>query len=216
MAKPTAYLPLVIIGCSGHGRVIADTARALGQPLACFLDDNFQNAPPALTVKGPVKELIPQLVGTHRFVVGIGDFRIRRTLSELVLALGGELATLIHPSAVIAADVTIGAGTVVMAGVVINTGTRIGRFAVINTRASVDHDNSVEDNVQIAPGATLAGTVICRRDAFIGSGATIIPKMEIGAGAIVAAGATVIRTVRPHTLVAGCPAVEIKKLAVTT
>ena len=138
--------------------------------------------------------------------------RARRSVAEMVLAAGGELVMLVHPSAVIAPDVKIGDGTVVMAGVIINTGTMIGRFAVINTGAIVDHDNIIEDNVQIAPGCNLAGKVTCRRDCFVGTGATIIPRMVIGEGAYVAAGATVIRSVKPHTLVAGCPATEKKSL----
>jgi acetyltransferase-like isoleucine patch superfamily enzyme len=99
-----------------------------------------------------------------------------------------------------------------MAGVIINTGTMIGHFAIINTGAIIDHDNIIEDNVQIAPGCNLAGTVTCRKDSFIGTGATIIPRVVIGEGAYVAAGATVIRPVKSHTLVAGCPATEKKAL----
>jgi acetyltransferase EpsM len=197
-----------IIGCGGHARVVADIARAAGDALAGFLDDNFATAPGHLAVEGPTLSVLPHLIGTHRFAIGIGDAAARRALAEQVLAAGGELATLIHPSAIIAPDVRIGAGTVVMAAVTINTGSSVGRFAVINTGAVLDHDNVVEDNVQIAPGCTLAGTVTCQRDAFIGAGATIIPRIVVGAGAYVAAGATVIRPVRPHTLVAGCPAVE--------
>lgn len=207
-----AKRPVKIIGCGGHGRVIADIARAAGHTDIGFLDDNFANTPPHLKVRGPTRSLLPALAPTHDFVVGIGDARTRRALAELILELGGTLAILIHPSAVIAPDVTIGEGTVIMAGVVINTGSRIGRFAIINTRAGIDHDNLIEDNVQVAPGCTLAGTVTCRRDSFIASGSTIIPQIEIGAGAYVAAGATVIRNVPPGVLVAGCPAIVKKKL----
>lgn len=205
--------PLTIIGCGGHGRVIADIARETGVPEVGFIDDNFASAPADLGVDGPVQDKLPGLVGRHRFVVGIGDAGARRMVAELVLSLGGELATLVHPSAVIARDVRIGVGTVVMAGVVVNTGTVIGRFAVINTRASIDHDNLIEDNVQICPGCTLAGNVVCREDAFVGSGATVIPRVEVGRGAYVAAGATVIHRVRPNALVAGTPAVEKRLLA---
>ncbi len=212
MANPTAYLPLVVIGRGGHARVIADTARACGQSVAVFLDDDFAAAPSGLHVEGPVRALIPKYIGTHRFAVGIGDHRFRRAFAELVLAQDGELATMIHPSAIIASDVTIGAGSVVLAGAIIGTGARIGRFTIVNTGASVDHDCTLEDNVQIGPGATLAGTVVCRRDAFVCSGATVIPKIEIGAGAIVAAGATVIKNVTAQTMVAGCPAMEKKTL----
>jgi hypothetical protein len=65
-----------------------------------------------------------------------------------------------------------------MAGVVINTGSRIGRFAIVNTGATVDHDNLIEDGVHISPGCHLAGNVICRADAFIGTGTSVIPRIR--------------------------------------
>lgn len=204
--------PIKIVGCGAHGRVIADIARAASEPVSGFIDDNPGAAPAGVAADGPTSDVIPRFVTLHRFIVAIGDAGARRTITEMILAAGGELATLIHPTAVIAPDVTIGAGTVVMAGAIINTGTTIGRFAIINTGAIVDHDNIIEDNVQIAPGCNLAGRVTCRCDCFIGTGATIIPGLIIGDGAYVAAGATVIRSVKPRTLVAGCPAIEKKTL----
>src|SRR5262249_55274388 len=143
------------------------------------------SAPATFKAEGPTPDAIPQFAATHRFVVAIGDAAARRSVAEMVLAAGGELVTLIHPSAVIAPDVKIGHGTVIMAGAIINTGTMIGHFAIINTGAIVDHDTIVEDNVQIAPGCNLAGRVTCRRDCFIGTGATIIPRVVVGEGAYV-------------------------------
>lgn len=43
--------------------------------------------------------------------------------------------------------------------------------------------------------------------AMIGAGATLLPAVKIGAGAVVAAGSVVTRDVAPHTMVAGVPAV---------
>lgn len=204
--------PLLIIGCGGHGRVIADIARCCGEEVAGFLDDKPSPTPHALKTIGPVQAGIAKFASTHRFVVGIGDTAIRRRLSEQILEVGGELAALSHPSATIATDVQIGVGSVVMAGAIVNTGSRIGRFAVVNTGAIVDHDNTVEDNVHISPGCSLAGWVTCKHDAFIGIGAVIIPRVVIGEGAYVAAGAIVIRDIPPGVLVAGCPAVRIKDI----
>jgi acetyltransferase-like isoleucine patch superfamily enzyme len=54
--------------------------------------------------------------------------------------------------------------------------------------------------VRIGAGAWLASRVI------------VLPGVEIGDGAIVAAGAVVTRSVPPHTLVAGVPARAIRRL----
>lgn len=209
---PSTQRPLMIVGYGGHGRVVADIAKASGVPVGGILDDDPAAAGADLRIGGSTRSEIPRHVATHRYVVAIGATATRREFAEMILAAGGELATLIHPTAIIAPDVTIGVGTVVMAGAIVNIGTRIGQFAVVNTGAILDHDNTVEDNVHISPGCSLAGTVTCRRDVFIGTGASIIPHVVIGEGAIVAAGATVTKPVRPYTLVAGCPATERKSL----
>lgn len=206
--------PVVIVGCGGHGRVIADIALSTGRNVECFLDDRLQSVPGKIPVRGPVRSSIFELKETHSFVVGIGDSIIRRQLSEFILDAGGELESLVHVSAIVGSDVDIGCGTVVMAGAVINTGARIGRFVVVNTAATIDHDATLEDNVHISPGCHLAGWVICRRDSFIGTGASIIPRVVVGEYSYVAAGATVIAPVRPHTLVAGCPATEKKTFSI--
>ena len=50
------------------------------------------------------------------------------------------------------------------------------------------------------------------KDAWIGTGATILPGVTVGEHAVVAAGAVVTKDVEPWTIVAGCPAKPIKKL----
>jgi acetyltransferase EpsM len=204
--------PLKIIGCGGHGRVLADIARAAGIAFSGFIDDQPREGAGA-PVDGPISSILPGVVSECRIAIGIGDGSTRRRVADQVLAVGGELATLTHPSAVIASDVVLGAGSVVMAGVVINPGTRIGRLAIINTRASVDHDCRIGDYVMIGPGAVLAGGVRVGAGAFVAAGAVIIPRIDVGAGSYVAAGATVIERVRCRTLVAGCPAIEKRRLA---
>ena len=49
------------------------------------------------------------------------------------------------------------------------------------------------------------------RGCSIGANATILPGIRIGADAVVGAGAVVTRDVKPGTVVAGNPAVEINR-----
>jgi sugar O-acyltransferase (sialic acid O-acetyltransferase NeuD family) len=191
---------------------VADIARTLGRNVIGFLDDDPRAEKTGCVILGTVRGTLLRYIDGHQFVVAIGTNRVRRHLSERILAAGGRLASLVHPAAILAPDVSIDVGTVVMAGAIVNTGSTIGRFSVVNTGTILDHDNVVEDNVHISPGCSLAGGVVCRRDSFIGTGASIIPRVVIGEGAYVAAGATVIRPVKRHTLGAGCPATEKKRL----
>ena len=55
------------------------------------------------------------------------------------------------------------------------------------------------------------GDTEIKSDAWIGMGATIMPGVVIGEGAIVAAESVVIKDIEPYSVVAGNPAKEIKK-----
>ncbi len=82
-------------------------------------------------------------------------------------------------------------------------------------------ENARPDLITIADGAFIGMrvTIIAHfkefrgvrieRDAFIGPGAIILPKVTIGAGAVIMAGTVVSRSVPPFTVVHGNPAVLI-------
>lgn len=55
------------------------------------------------------------------------------------------------------------------------------------------------------------GDTIVENDVWIGYGATIMPGITIGNGAIIATNSTVTKDVEPYTIVGGNPAKEIKK-----
>ena len=55
------------------------------------------------------------------------------------------------------------------------------------------------------------GDTTVGNDVWIGYGATIMPGVTIGDGAIIAAKSVVVKDVEPYTIVGGNPAMEIKK-----
>jgi sugar O-acyltransferase (sialic acid O-acetyltransferase NeuD family) len=139
-------------------------------------------------------------------VIGIGDNRLRARLFRQLRAQGEQVATVIHPRAVIAPDVTVGAGVVIFAGVVVNTGATIGENVVLNTGCTVDHHNIVADHAHIAPGAHLGGDVRIGEGAFVGIGATVMPQRSVGVWSVVGAGALVHRDVPDRVTAIGVPA----------
>jgi sugar O-acyltransferase (sialic acid O-acetyltransferase NeuD family) len=116
-----------------------------------------------------------------------------------------EFVTLIHPSAQIARDVEIGAGTVIMPGAIINAGVRIGRHAIINTKASVDHDSQLGDFSCISPGATICGLVQVGDYSTVSAGATVIHRKKIGQHTVIGAGSTVVKDIPDHVVAFGSP-----------
>lgn len=190
---------LTIIGASGHGRVCADIARLCGYKEIVFLDDN-----PLITQCGQYK-----VVGTTAkkvdgdVFVAIGNNSIRRRFGEM---FHSQLITLIHPNAVIAADVNIGTGSVVMADAVVNPGTVIGEGVILNTSSSVDHDNVIGSYSHIAVGAHTAGTVRIGEDVWIGIGAVVSNNINICSNCIIGAGAVVVKNIEETGTYIGVPA----------
>lgn len=201
---------LVIVGASGHGKVIADIAEKVGYTDIVFLDDN-----PAVKSCGNYK-----VVGRCKeassyknadFIVAIGNTKIRRKIQAEVTDMGLHIVSLVHPSAVIASNVKMGDGTVVMAGAVINPCTEIGRGCIINTCASVDHDCQIGDYVHVSIGAHVAGTVTIKENTWVGAGATISNNIEIGADCMIGAGAVVIADISEPGTYVGVPAKKLKR-----
>lgn len=187
---------VVILGASGHARVIADIVSACGDTVQAFLDDNTSIA----NVSGSISEY--EIYSGCEFIIGIGSTKIREKLSSLPV----KWYTAVHPSAIVSPEATVGEGTVIMANAVINSKAVIGRHSIINTGAIVEHDNILEDFVHISVGAKLGGTVYVGKKTWIGIGATVKNNINICSECIIGAGAVVVKNIERKGKYIGVPA----------
>lgn len=197
---------LIIIGASGHGRVVADIAVLNGYTDIVFLDDEKIGTWAGYSIVGKSFDA-PE----GDLFVAIGNTPTRKRFVEYYR--DRSMPVLIHPNATVAKDVEIGAGTVVIAGAVINCGAKIGAGCIINTCSSVDHDCVISDYVHVAVGAHLCGTVNVGQKTLIGAGATVINNINIGEGCLIGAGAVVVKGIPAKCMAVGCPAKVIKLLS---
>ena len=194
---------LVIIGASGHGKVIADIALKNGYEIVGFLDDNDSlQEICGFPVLGSIKNVC-QYKENCEFVIAIGNNEIRE---KIATTYDVKWATLIHPSAIIGMQVQIGEGTVIMANAVINPCVTIGRHCIINTGAIVEHDNAIEDYVHISVGVKLAGTVFVGHNTWIGIGAVVSNNLRICDNCVIRAGAVVVDNIDKSGNYQGVPA----------
>lgn len=198
---------LVIIGASGHGKVIADIALKSGYEIMGVLDDNdLVKELCGFPVLGTT-EKINDYKDTCEFIIAIGNNTVREKIAE---TYDVNWATLIHPMAVIGMESRIGAGTVVMANAVINSCAKIGKHCVINTGAVIEHDNVLEDYVHISPNTALAGTVTVGEKTHIGVGACVKNNLHIAGNVVVGAGAAVVKDITEEGVYVGIPARRMK------
>lgn len=201
------YNGIYIIGAGGHGQVIADILRKLHYPVKGFLDDKLTSKIMDIPIVGPIM-FAKELEG--RFVVAIGDNKVRSEIVKKLSLPDDRYFTVIHPSTVIGNNVEIGPGTMIIGGVIINIRTKIGKHVIVNTSSSLDHHNIIGDFVHIGPGTHTGGNVVVEEGAFLGIGTSVIPGKKIGKWAKIGAGAVVIDNIPPYTTSVGVPARVIK------
>lgn len=196
---------IIIVGASGHGKVIADIILKSGDIILGFLDDNpcLEENFVGFPILGKIDSY--EKYKDYQFVIAVGDADIRKAIADKMKK--AEWYTAIHPSAVVSdIDVVIDKGTVVMANAVINAGTTIGKHCIINSSAVVEHDNFIEDFVHISVGAKLAGAVHIGNSTWIGIGAVISNNLDICGNCMIGAGTTVIKNIKEAGTYVGMPA----------
>jgi sugar O-acyltransferase (sialic acid O-acetyltransferase NeuD family) len=150
--------------------------------------------------------------GEEYFVVPVTPEK-SSLIERLVQRYQLKFSTLVHPTAYVSPYATIGQGVFIGAGSVIGPGAVLRNHVSVGRSVSVGHDTVVHEYVRLNPGCNIAGHVEILAGAIIGLGAGVIEELVIGPGAVVAAGAMVIKDVQERALVAGVPAVFKKTYA---
>lgn len=208
---------LVIVGCGGFGREVADIVDAVNRVaptwnLLGFVDDD----PSAVNVDrvvrrgsavlGPVAAVGAVAGPGVDFVVGIGHARVREQVADALESAGLVPAVLVHPWAGIGASVELGAGTVVAAHVSVGSDVTVGRHVHLDRGSQVGHDSVVEDFATVHPAAVVSGSCHVAARAELGTSCTLLPGITVHADAVVGAAACVTRDVPPGAVVRGVPA----------
>lgn len=196
---------LLVLGCGGHGRVVADVALACGYGRIAFLDDAPGSSSP-FPVLGPMALLEELAHDWPAAVAAVGNNAMRLELFRSLRRAGYETPSIVHPSTVVSATADVGAGVFIAPGAIVNTGARIADAAVVNTGARVDHDCQIGVASHIAPGATLSGGVVVGDRAWLGTGCSVRQDVRIGSDAVVGVGAAVVTDLPEAGTYAGVPA----------
>lgn len=110
---------------------------------------------------------------------------------------------------------TIGDRTLVTGGLHVDLGApvHIGNFVRIGHDVSLLTINHAVGPHHLRAGTSFFGEITIEDGCWLASRCTVLPGVTIGAGAIVAAGSVVTRSVPKHTLVAGVPARVLRELS---
>jgi acetyltransferase-like isoleucine patch superfamily enzyme len=183
---------------------------------------------------GVVLGKVPRLARTSSAISrdGVTPLRlgVRVTVcANAVVYAGSVLAdeSIVGDQAQVRERTVIGPQTVIGRGSAIDNDVMIGARVKIQTNVYVTAFSVVEDDVFIGPGASttnddtmsrherglaLHGATL-RRACRIGGSAVIVPGVEVGEEAFVAAGAVVTKDVPPRAFMVGVPARQVREVA---
>ena len=190
---------LFIVGAGGFGREAVWTVERINslsqQPawrIIGYADDdpkwkkgdNFEGYP----ILGSVEEASRDYPGASVFIA-LGNNQKRADMYKKLR--GHDFPALIDPKAQISPTTDFKHGTFIGAGAVVQVGSELGKFVVVGSNAVIGHDAVIGDFVNMGPGTVVAGgTKVGGGVSFFANSATM-PRVTIGDGAVVSAGASV-------------------------
>jgi acetyltransferase-like isoleucine patch superfamily enzyme len=169
---------LLIVGGGGHGKVVADAAMATGAwKRIAFLDNHWHS--------------LGRVLGLEMLGANDAMERLRPEFDDLLVALGDNDRRM---------------DLLDRGRAAVNPAAEIGRGVIINTGAAIEHDCRIGDGGQVSPGACMGGEARLGAQAFLGINASVLPKVSVGEGTTVGAGAAVIRDLPRNVVATGVPA----------
>jgi len=215
-------VPIVLVGAGGLGREALAALRAGHDGSAVevrgFVDDRIDTwgtSVDGVPVLGSLALLADGSLQGCAAVICTGrpgNTQSRSVIDRALTDAGVPFATVVHPTASLAAGTSVGDGSVLLAQVVTTAPISIGRHVVVMPQVVFTHDDVIGDVTTFGAGARLAGGVVVEDGAYVGSGALVREHVRIGTGALVGMGAVVTKDVPPYEVWAGNPARHLRTL----
>jgi len=200
----SANKTLIIVGCGGHARSIADVALFNGYEKLIFVDENARDNEVILDFN--VINNFALLEEPNQFILGIGD----NTKRSISFSTYHSEIQLISKDAYVGLQSSISHGVFVGHNAYIGPLTCIGENTIINTHAIVEHECIIGKHSHISINSTIAGRCKIGDNVFVGAGAIIKDGIEICSKVTIGSGSVVIENITKPGIYVGIPAKKIK------
>lgn len=140
--NPPIGMNLLILGAGSHGQEVREIAESLHlfQKID-FLDDDT-NKLEAIGAWGDFEELKNSY---NMAIVAVGNEQTRKLWFAKLANANYIIPTLVHPSAIVSQNATLGAGTVICARATISSGAKIGAGCIISAGVTIGRDTEIDD-----------------------------------------------------------------------
>lgn len=187
------------------------------------IGDNCKILDGAILGKMPAKASMSATTGTARELPPLKIGKAVTIGAGCVIYRGAEIGdyAFFGDIATVREDVTIGEETIIGRGATVENKVSIGEKTKIESNAYITAFSTIGDYCFVAPCVAFSndnyvgrteerkkhfGGPILKKGARIGVGSVLLPGVEIGEDALVAAGSVVTKNVPPRTVVLGAPA----------
>jgi sugar O-acyltransferase (sialic acid O-acetyltransferase NeuD family) len=208
---------VIIIGAGGFGREVKSLIN----------DINRASTERVYNILGFVDDGIKEGTKIHEFLVlgGIAYLKTLKIKPSLVFGLGSpnikkiiyndlftyDFPNIIHPSVSLEGyNIILGKGNVICKGTILTCDISLANFITLNLSCTVGHDTIINNFCSFMPSVNISGEVLINEGVYIGTGAKIINRLEIGANAIIGAGSVVTKKIPSNCTAIGIPAKPIK------
>jgi acetyltransferase EpsM len=214
----------LVIGAAGHGQEVAwslrEELRALGEAdfEIAFLDDAVPAGDEVASGLGMVLGGVGLATreaarANTRLVMGVGLPRTKAAIVKRLNVPEHVWTPVVHPSAIVGPNVTMGVGSYVGPGAVLTVNVHLGRFVTVNTHCLVAHGGALGDFASLHPDVHLSGEVSIAEGCEVGAGAVVIPGLTVGEWAVLGAGAVAVDHLCGGRTHVGVPARELVREA---
>lgn len=201
------------LGIGHNTPVFLDLAMACGYSIAGLYHYNSERTGEldhGYKVLGSFDDLysLGDLTGKY-YLLTMGDNKVRTEVSNKIISLGGNVPSLIHPTAVISKYAKINeVGVYISPFSYVQADSSIGSNSVVLSHVNISHTTHIGNSCFIAGGATIGAYTEMEDFVFVGQGALSISAKtkKIGHHAFIGARSLLTRDVPSEVVIAGSPA----------
>lgn len=207
------------LGIGHNTPVFIDLAEACGYKIAGLYHYNNERTGEidyGFTIIGSFEDLFAKEdLSNMNFLLTMGNNKIRTELTDKIIALGGNVPSLIHPLAVISRFAKISSiGVYISPFVYVQADSSIGKNTILLSHVNISHTTKIGNSCFIAGGATIGAYTTVDDFVFIGQGAlSISGKVRtIGRCAYIGARCLITHDVPELVIFSGVPGRVLRKI----
>ncbi len=150
-------------------------------------------------------DIIKDIDESVYWVIAISNPKAKREIYDSLAGYNLKYAALIHPTAKISKNVTIGEGTIVSYGCIVSVNVVLESHVYLNMRTVIGHDTVIKSFSTCLIDCVVAGNVLINEGVLLGSNCVIKEKKTVGKNSKISMGSSVFFDVDDNVIVMNMP-----------